>query len=168
MLALSHHPGHRHVAVTTTQAASQTRAGTPASSNVSAEGSGEPATLVSIPAGSPSDDFLHFVSSKMGPLWMTRPTLSVSNGQGYRTGEYRVRLGEVRQGAGSGAQLKGIAVEVEWTGGEEGDLETGETMIRAFWDGLGLKKGRGVVHVAGLEKGNGSVRQWFEVLRLKG
>lgn len=99
---------------------------------------------------------------------MTRSNLSVSNGLGYRTGEFRVRLGEVRQGTGSGAQLKGIAVEVEWAGGEEGEWEMGEPIIRAFWDGLGLKKGRGVVQVAGLEKGNGSVRQWFEVLRLKG
>lgn len=168
ILALSHHQGHSHVAVTTTQVASQTRAGTPASSNISAEGSGEPATLVSIPSGPPRDDFPKLVESKMGPMWMQRPTLSVINGLGYWIGDYRVRLGEVRQGAGSGAQLKGIAVEVEWAGAEEGEWGMGEPAIRAFWDGLGLKKGRGVVQVAGLEKGNGSVRQWFEVLRLKG
>ncbi|MCJ1261930.1 hypothetical protein MMC22_001799 [Lobaria immixta] len=168
MLALSHHPAQSYVAVTTTQAASQTRAGTPASSNFSAEGSGEPATLVCIPPGPPSDDFLHLVSSRMGPMWMQRPILSVSNGLGYRVGDYRIRLGEVRQGAGSGAQLKGIAVEVEWAGAEEGEWEMGEPAIRAFWEALGMKKGRGIVQVAGMEKGNGSARQWFEVLRSKG
>lgn len=99
---------------------------------------------------------------------MQRPTLSVSNGLSYRMGEYRVRLGEVRQGAGSGAQLKGIAVELEWTGAEEGEWEIGEAAIRAFWDTVGLKKGRGVVQIAGWEKGMGTVRQWIEVLRLKG
>lgn len=168
MLALSHHPEYSHVAVTTTQAASQTRAGTPASSIISAEGSGEPATLISIFSGPQSEDFLHFVGSKMGPMWMQRPTLSVSNGMGYWLGDFRVRLGEVRQGVGSGAQLKGVAVEVEWAGAEEGDWELGEPTIRTFWENLGLKKGRGIVHVPGLEKGNGTVRQWIELLRLKG
>ena len=168
MLALSHYPGHSFIAVTRTQAASQTRAGTPASSHISADGSGESATLISIPSGPQSDDFLHLVGSKMGPIWMQRPTLSVSNGLSYRMGEYRVRLGEVRQGAGSGAQLKGIAVELEWTGAEEGEWEIGEAAIRAFWDTVGLKKGRGVVQIAGWEKGMGTVRQWIEVLRLKG
>ena len=112
------------------------------------------------------------------------------NGQGFEIGDFRVRIGEVRQagggvggvggggGGGMGAQMmgmsgKGAVCEVEWVGGgvgEEGDWdwEEAEGVIRGFWEGLGMKGGRRVGEVSGLEEGDGSVRQWFEGLRSRG
>lgn len=168
MLALSHLPTHSYAAITTMQAPSQTRAGTPASSNSSTEGTGEPATLIAFPAGPSSDGFLSLCISRMGAIWTPRPTLTVSNGLGYRFGDYCIRLGEVRQGTGSGAQLKGIVVEAEWAGADEGEWELAEAAIRALWATLDMKKGRGIVQVAGLELGDVRGRQWFEALRMKG
>lgn len=167
VLALSHHPGRSYVAITRTNAASQTRVGTPASSQNGAESSSEPATIASIPPGAESEGFVQLISSKFGPIWTPRKALGVMSGLAFEVGEYCVRVAEVRQGSGSSQIIKGVVVEVEWRGGEEGDWEEAEVMIRAFWEGMGVKGAREVLQVAGLAKGDGSVRQWCEVLRLR-
>ena len=152
----------------------QTRAGTPASSNVSAaEGlSGESATLVSIPAGPQSEEFSQLVVSKFTPLWQQRQILNVAHGYAFEVGDFRVRIGELRQGgSGIGAQTnRGTIVEVQFVGKEEGegeDWEEGEAIIDGFWDGLGVKGARKVFWVPGLGEGDGSVRQWCEILRIR-
>lgn len=84
----------------------------------------------------------------------------MSHGQGFEVGDFRVRVGEVRQGIGGTVQGRGVVAEVEYMGGEE---EEGEGMIRAFWEGLGVRGAREVG-----EEGWGDVRRWCEVLRLRG
>ena len=169
MLAMSHwYPERNYVIITGGNTESPTPVGTAASSATGTEGDGRPGALAAFPAGEQSEDFFQFVSSRMGSTWERRPSLSVSDGRAYRIGEYVVRVGEVRQGTGSGAKRKGIAIEVEWTGGQEGDWVMGDAAIRAFWHGLGLQETRGVVQVAGMETGTERVRQWMEVLSLKG
>ncbi|KAK3177114.1 hypothetical protein OEA41_008442 [Lepraria neglecta] len=171
ILTLSHHAPRTHVTITTTHAPSQTRAGTPASSNISAEAtSGEPATVISIPQGASSEEFIQLMMSKFGPLWQLRQILNVVNGQAFEVGDFRVRVGEVRQGGGGGGQIgKGAVCEVEWVGVEgEEEWEAAGPVITGFWEGLGIRGARRVFGVPGLAKGEGSVRQWCEVLRVRG
>ena len=138
---------------------------------------GEPATLIAIPSGAPSEEFVQLILSKFGPLWQQRQLLHVSNGHAFEVGDFRVRVGEVKQGGGGGnvGVSMGAICEIEWVGGDveggEGgtteELEAGEVVIRAFWEGLGVKDARSVFTVPGLTLGEGSVRQWCEILRLR-
>ena len=97
ILTLSHHAPRTFVAITSAHSASQTRAGTPASSNISAEAaSGEPATIVSIAAGPSSEEFTQLIVSKFGPLWQPRQILTSSFGYAFEIGDFRVRVGELR------------------------------------------------------------------------
>ena len=105
--------------------------------------------------------------SRFGPLWTQRQVLTVGNGQAWEIGDFRVRVGEVRQG-GSAQQSRGVVVEVEWEGGEADDWESAEGVIRGFWDALGVKGSRECLVVAGMEDGFAGVRRWAEVLRLRG
>ncbi len=164
---MSHHPGRSYVAITTTHTPAQTRAGTPTSSTVSTEGSGEPATIISIPSGPQSEEFVQLIVSKFGPLWTQRQTLVLSNGQAFEIGDYRIRIGELRQGATSLG--RGVVVEVEWTGGwEEEGWENGELAIKSFWDQSHVADAKEFFQVPGIERGCGTVRQWCEMLRFRG
>ncbi|KAL8831492.1 MAG: hypothetical protein Q9191_000833 [Dirinaria sp. TL-2023a] len=170
VLGLSHLPGRSYVAITTVFPPSQTRVGTPASSTVSSsEISGEPATIVSIPAGNPSHDFLQLLNAKFGPLWTQRQSLSVRNGQAFQVADYNIRIGELVQGYGPGAALaRGAIVEIAWTGGQGKEpVEEPEAFVQAFWESLEIKGARESVHVAGLGEGDGLVRQWCEALRIR-
>lgn len=46
--------------------------------------------------------------------------------------------------------------------------EESEGVIKGFWEPLGVKGWKEVFQVAGSAEGNGTVRQWFEMLRLRG
>lgn len=138
---------------------------------------GEPATIISIPSGPPSDEFVQLIVSKFGPLWQPRQILNAANGQAFEIGDFRVRIGEVRQGGGGGGQMaRGTICEVEWVGGDDEDEEekktedwdAAEAVIGGFWEGLGLRGARSVFNVPGLGLGEGSVRQWCEILRVRG
>ena len=168
LVFLSYLPGRSYVAITSTPTPSQTRAGTPSSSNISTESSGEPATVVSIPSGAQSEDFIQLLVSKFGPLWTQRPSLGVGYGLAYEVGDYGVRVGELRQGVGSAQLVRGVVVQVEWKEGNEGDWGEAEGLIRGFWETLGVKGAREILQVPGMDKGDENVRQWCEVLRLRG
>ena len=168
VLTLSH-LGGTYVTITSTLPPSQTRAGTPASSNVSGESSGEPATVISIPSGAQSDEFVQLMVTKFGPLWTPRQITSVRNGQAYQIGDYNIRAGEIMQGNSAAAMVgKGVIVEIECAGANEED-NTGDddALVRAFWETLDVKGARECLHVAGVEEEYGSVRQWCEVLRTR-
>ena len=173
ILALSHRAPRTYVAISTTNAPSQTRAGTPASSNISAGAEavrGEPAIIVSIPSGPDTEDFVQLAVTKFGASWQQRQTLNVVNGHALEIGDFRVRFGDVRQGSGGGAQMgRGTVVEIQWVGSEDGeeDWESAEAVIGGFWDGLGMRGARKVFWVPGLADGEGSVRQWCDILRIR-
>lgn len=112
------------------------------------------------------------IVSKFGPLWQPRQTLSVGHGIAYEIGDFRIRLGEVKQvGSGGGQMGKGAVCEVAWVGeGAEQDregLEAGEAFVKGFWEGLALRGAREVFWVPGLGDGEGTIKQWCEVLRPK-
>ena len=173
ILSLSHHAPRTYVAITSTHAASQARAETPASSNISAEAaSGEPATIVSIPTEPSSEEFIQLIVSKFGPLWQQRQILNIVTGHAFEIGDFRVRVGELRQGGSGGGQMgRGAVCEVAWVGGDaepgkEG-WEAGEAVVKGFWEGLALRGARAVYWVPGLGDGEGTIRQWCELLRAR-
>ena len=132
-----------------------------------AESSGEPATIISIPAGPSNDEFVQLMVSKFGPLWTQRQMLVVINAQAFEIGDFRVRLGEVRQGPTTPSRA--VAIEVEWVGGgEEEDWENAEAMIKPFWEQLEVVGAKECIQVPGIDRRYGSVRQWCEILRLRG
>ena len=129
---------------------------------------------------------MQLVVAKLGPLWQARGAVSVVGGLGFEVGEFRVRVGEVRVGGagagaggggavggggGGGAGGRGAVCEVEWVGvedGEEVDWDEAGRVIRGFWEALGVKGARTVIAVPGLKEGEGGVRQWCEILRIRG
>ena len=127
--------------------------------------------MISIPAGPQSEEFVQLVTSKFSPLWQQRQMLTVAHGYAFEIGDFRVRVGELRQGSGAGAQMgRGTVVEVQWLGNEEGgeeDWESAKAVIEAFWDALGAKGARRVFWVPGLGKGEESIRQWCDILRIR-
>ena len=165
VLSMSHRP-QAFVSITTTTPQPQTRAGTPATTSSAGESAGEPAKVISIPSGPSGEEFVQLTMSKLGPLWTPRQILTVINGQHYEVGEFRVRMGEVRQGQGGVQQIRGVAVEVEWNGGAE-DLDVAEDEIKSFWAGLEFKGTREFFRVPGAETDLANVRQWCEALRLR-
>lgn len=94
-------------------------------------------------------------------------SVQISNGQAFEAGDFRVRLGEVRQGQGGASQGRGTIIELEWMGGDQNDWETAEGIIGGFWKGLDVQGARELIKVAGVEEGFSNVRQWCEVLRLR-
>lgn len=86
-------------------------------------------------------------------------------------GDFTVRAGEVVQGYGAGtggaALGRGVVVEIEWTEEDGNGDDSGEGLVQAFWDTLGVKGARECVNVAGRAEGFSCVRQWIEVLRIR-
>ncbi|KAI9769025.1 MAG: hypothetical protein M1839_003822 [Geoglossum umbratile] len=150
-----------------------------------------PATVISIPHPHGREEFLTLMQTKLSRLWSLFQTLEITNGVGYAVtagvNQLHVRLGELKGKHG----LRGAVIEVsvlnpelvtttaaDEEGGEDDapreDWEKGEEVIRAFWEGLGLKGGRSYVKVAGVGEGPVSSRpldlprQYCEMLRLRG
>ncbi|MCJ1321933.1 hypothetical protein MMC15_007278 [Xylographa vitiligo] len=165
MLYISTHPRYSYVVTTTTSVPSQTRAGTPATSSSGGESTGEPSKVFSIPSGPQSEDFINLIVARMGPLWMPRQVLQVSNGQIFEIGDFRIRIGEVRQGGTQ--QVRGTICEIEWTSGDKNDWATGEDVIKSFWTALDMKGPREYIRVPGIDEEFGNIRQWCDALRLR-
>ena len=167
MLYISTRPQYSYVVTTSTTVPSQTRAGTPATSSSGGESTSERANVFSIPAGPQSEDFIHLVVARMGPLWIPRQVLQVSNGSVFEIGDFRIRIGEVRQGQGGTQQVRGSICEIEWISGDDSEGVTGEDVIKSFWTALEIRGAREYTTVVGIDDGFGNVRQWCEALRLR-
>ncbi|KAL9608809.1 MAG: hypothetical protein Q9167_006366 [Letrouitia subvulpina] len=168
VLNLSHHPGQSYVAITSTTGLSQTRAETPTSSTTGSETSGEPATVIAIPAGAQSEEFIQLLTSKFGPLWQLRQNLTLTNGYAFEVGEVNVRAGEIKQGYGGTQLVRGVVVEVECRDGQQQhDREYNENKIRSFWEELNIKGARECSQVSRVDELFVSVRQWCDILRIR-
>ena len=64
---------------------------------------------------------------------------------------------------------RGAVCEVAWVGedAEQGgeNWEVGEAVVKGFWEGLALRGAREVYWVPGLGSGEGTIRQWCDLLR---
>ncbi|KAI4174607.1 MAG: hypothetical protein LQ343_002180 [Gyalolechia ehrenbergii] len=129
------------------------------------------ATVVSIPSGPSTDEFIQLLTSKLGPLWQQRQSLTVVDGSAFEVGDIRIRAGELRQSLGGAQLVRGVVVEMtrKVRVDEESDGQGREEMIKAFWEELGMKGGREFM-ATGLEgTGDGfeDVRMWCRVLILR-
>lgn len=94
----------------------------------------------------------------------------VFDGSAMEVGDFRIRAGELRNDTGKAQIVRGVIVEVAYLG-EEGDGqdgESGEEMVRAFWEELGVKGAREFKGSDSRETddGFGDVRLWCKVLML--
>lgn len=126
--------------------------------------------MIAIPSGLQSEEMLQLVVGKLSPLWSHRQTLLVGNGLAFEMEDFRVKVGEMRQG--QTGLVKGTVVEVEWLAAadedseEESDGDTAQLVIRAFWDTLGIDGAREVMRVPGSgNKGFDLVSQYCQLLR---
>ena len=105
--------------------------------------------------------------ARLGPLWQPKQVLQVTQGQAFEVGDFRLLVGEVRQGQGSSQQVKGVVMSIEWLSGDEGDWEIGGQILKSFWAALEIKGARDYINVTGVREGFASVKQWCEALRLR-
>ena len=130
------------------------------------------ADIISLPAGQSTDDFTQLLISRLGSLWQQRQSSAVIDGLGYEVGDFRVKVGELRQGIGGAQLVRGVVVEVTHRVEDGGGEDIGQTqdMITAFRDELGIDGAR---EYKGDEEGKVEdrfevVKLWSELLVLKG
>ena len=133
---------------------------------------GEPATVIAIPAGASSEEFVQLISNKFGPLWQPRHTSQVTHGVTFEAGNFRIRVGDIKQGLGANNQLpRGAVCELEMLEPPDAiepiEQDVGRILIRSFWQSLDVKNAREVLEVAGSQEGEAGIRQWFEILRFR-
>ncbi|PYH80852.1 hypothetical protein BO82DRAFT_355077 [Aspergillus uvarum CBS 121591] len=125
-LSLSYHANHGFIytsepAATTTPtnpppapAAALTTAGASSGSPLSSSSSAGPMVMTTVPLASSSTLFYHF-GYACQPFWCHRHTVTVPGGAVYDVGDFRVRVGDVRQ-TQPAARIRGTVVEIEWRG----------------------------------------------------
>ncbi|KAL8837542.1 MAG: hypothetical protein Q9176_005598 [Flavoplaca citrina] len=159
ILSLPDHPNDSFVVIT--------QASGPASSTTVPA-----ADIISLPAGQSTDDFTQLLVSRLGLLWQQRQSSAVIDGLAYEVGDFRVKVGELRQGVGGAQLVRGVVVEVTHRVKDGGEEDRGETqdMITAFWDELGVNGAREYKDDGEktVEDGFEIVRLWSELLMLKG
>ncbi|KAJ5836039.1 Mediator complex subunit Med20 [Penicillium robsamsonii] len=123
-LSLTHYPTHGFIytseaektAPALNQNQPQNAAGAPGPINgVAPDHSPSPSmVMITAPPSSYGTLFQHFTYACQ-PFWAHRLTLTVPNGIVYEVGDFRVRLGDVRQTFPT-ARVRGTVIEVEWRG----------------------------------------------------
>ncbi|KAL2856065.1 mediator complex, subunit Med20 [Aspergillus pseudoustus] len=73
-----------------------------------------PMIMTTIPHQSTASLYQHFVYACQ-PFWAPRHTVTVQGGMVYEIGDFRVRVGDVRQ-TQPAARVRGTVVEIEWRG----------------------------------------------------
>lgn len=127
------------------------------------------AAIVSISVGASTEDFSQLLLTKLAPLWQPRHLLAVVDGLCYQVGDFRIRVGEVKQGIGSSQLVRGVAIELAFMNPDEGGLEScdGATqMIMTFWEELSLT-GAKEFFSDREDDGFQDVRLWCRMLTLR-
>ncbi|KXG47929.1 Mediator complex, subunit Med20 [Penicillium griseofulvum] len=123
-LSLTHYPTHGFIYTSEpekpvpapNQTQNQNAAGTPGPVNAIApdHSPSPPMVMTTVPPSSYGTLFQHFTYACQ-PFWAHRLTLAVPNGIVYEVGDFRVRLGDVRQTFPT-ARMRGTVIEIEWRG----------------------------------------------------
>ncbi|PLB54838.1 hypothetical protein P170DRAFT_505518 [Aspergillus steynii IBT 23096] len=104
-LSLSYHPNHGFIYTSAPNAqATPTGAAAGAGSMI----------MTTVPLPSSGTLFQHFMYAAQ-PLWCHRHSVAVPGGAVYDVGDFRVRVGDVRQTQPTG-RVRGTVVEIEWRG----------------------------------------------------
>ncbi|KAJ5772909.1 Mediator complex subunit Med20 [Penicillium paradoxum] len=114
-LSLTHYPAHGFIYTSepAEKAAPVNQAG-PVNGIAPDHSTSLPMVMTTIPPASYGTLFQHFTYACQ-PFWSHRLTLAVPNGVVYDVGDFRVRLGEVRQTFPT-ARVRGTVIEIEWRG----------------------------------------------------
>ncbi|RDW81017.1 uncharacterized protein DSM5745_04574 [Aspergillus mulundensis] len=118
-LSLTYYPNHGFI-YTSQQSdnagtAPDTAAATPSSSqSTQATPATTPMVMTTVPLSSTGALYQHF-SYACQPFWCHRHTVTVPNGVVYEIGDFRVRVGDVRQ-TQPAVRMRGTVVEIEWRG----------------------------------------------------
>jgi len=187
VLHLSYHPQKAYVAVDSHVLAKSGPANDTSGKATFVTTPGTADTVIAIPA-SQRDQFFGLITTTMGALWTPRMPLQVQNGPAFDTGEYMVRMGELKQ---SGAQqvVRGVLVciqsnpssgengegvvktKVEDSTAQEQDVsaKTRQDELRDFWKKFGIVEGAKEVFCTSQpgDDGFAEVRLWCNVLRLR-
>lgn len=114
-LSLTHYPTHGFIYTSEPpeKAAQASQAG-PVNGIAPDHSPTPPMVMTTIPPSSYGTLFQHFTYACQ-PFWTHRLTLAVPNGVVYDIGDFRVRLGDVRQTFPT-ARVRGTVIEIEWRG----------------------------------------------------
>ncbi|KAL9583521.1 MAG: hypothetical protein Q9212_002661 [Teloschistes hypoglaucus] len=127
------------------------------------------ATVISIPTGPSTDELNQLLLTRLGSLWQPRQSYSVADGLSYQVGDFRIRVGEVRQGIGGSQLVRGVTIEIALISQRDDGVESREEteqMIMSFWEGLGLTGAKNFF--SDRERGDfEDVRLWCRMLTLK-
>jgi hypothetical protein len=163
-LSLTHYPHHAFIYTSEPENAPAAPQTGPVNGIAPDHSPALPMVMTTVPPSAAAGLFQHFTYACQ-PLWSHRLTVSV-NGVMYDIGDFRVRVGDVRQTFPT-ARVRGTVVEIEWRGpsvvegGLEGfvdavreedvDAEYAATagLIREFWGRLGMV-GREAILIPGV------------------
>ncbi|KAL4909144.1 hypothetical protein BDW74DRAFT_77990 [Aspergillus multicolor] len=117
-LSLTYYPNHGFI-YTSQQSDNATAPGTAAATPSSSQASQAtpvttPMVMTTVPLSSTNALYQHF-SYACQPFWCHRHTVTVPNGVVYEIGDFRVRVGDVRQ-TQPAVRMRGTVVEIEWRG----------------------------------------------------
>ncbi|KAH8428385.1 uncharacterized protein LDX57_006083 [Aspergillus melleus] len=121
-LSLSYHQNHGFIYTSVPETPNPNATGpatpTPAQAAVGSPGAShpqnQPMIMTTVPLPSSGTLFQHFMYAAQ-PLWCHRHSVTVPGGAAYDVGDYRVRVGDVRQTVPT-ARVRGAVVEIEWRG----------------------------------------------------
>ena len=165
-LTISNDPKFTYFVITERTALAHSQPNAPASANTGHESIVKAPMIMPVAAGPDCEALLFVFRTRMQPLWEKYANLVVNSGQTYEVEDFKIRVGEVRAGAGGAAQAKAVLVEVEWSCDEEDDAETAEVVLGAFWKELKVTNARQQsVKVVG-NRIHDRIGQWCEALRL--
>ncbi|KGO40972.1 Mediator complex, subunit Med20 [Penicillium expansum] len=115
-----------------------------------------PMVMTTIPPSSYGTLFQHFTYACQ-PFWSHRLTLAVPNGIVYEVGDFRVRLGDVRQTFPT-ARVRGTVVEIEWRGPSVVEAIPVDREDGSFSVGVGAG-GDGDVEAAGIDLASSAIEE---------
>ncbi|RAL16111.1 uncharacterized protein BO97DRAFT_475650 [Aspergillus homomorphus CBS 101889] len=127
-LSLSYHANHGFIYTsepTSNSAPSSSQASS--SSSPAAQPAG-PMVMTTVPLASSNALFHHF-GYACQPFWCHRHTVTVPGGAVYDVGDFRVRVGDVRQTQPT-ARVRGTVVEIEWRGPSLVGSIAAQTLVR--------------------------------------
>ena len=166
-LTTSNDPKSTYFVITERVTSAQTQPDMPKSASHGHENIAKAPSIFQVAAGPDCEAFLFVLRTRMQPLWERYTNLVINNGQTFEVEDFEIRIGEVRAGAGAAAQAKEVLVELEWSCGEEDDVETAEAVLEAFWKELKVTNARQQsVRVVGNKTQQERIAQWAEALRL--
>lgn len=183
ILTLSHRPGKAFVAVDGESSVVGKPNGMGRANGDKALNIGD--SVIAIPIQQ-RDDFYRMIVNKMAALWTPRMMLGIQNGAAYDTGDYIVRMGELKQMTtqnttralivcihshaepGQGTAKPAGKPNAETGAEEEQERQLKKEAVRRFWRTFGIEGAKEAHHVS--KPGDDEfeeIRLWCDVLRLR-